>query len=156
MKRIGILLDNLGASQLAYYTILNANLLASTMEADTIVFYSNLAKICLAPKVALMPTIEAQGFSGVLIATDLKSAARLINFPGTSIKCFYTWDLEYLRPHVNKEWINLYNIYGSKELKFIARSNSHAKALKNGFGVDIIDCVDNVNLREILKCLNVI
>lgn len=156
MFKVGVLIDNLGASQLAYYTILNANKLAENMEADPIIFYSNLAKICLAPKVALMPITEAWGYSGVLIATDLRSASRLITFPSSTHKVFYLNDIEWTRNHVSKEFQTLYNIYSNNELKFIVRSKSHEKVLKNCWGVNCIGMVENMDIKEILKCLNIL
>lgn len=153
--KLGIILENLGASQLAYYTIKEINnWLKNNPSDDIIVFYDTLSKICLEPKCAIMQINEAWGFHGPMIATSLKSAAKLISFPTPSPKLYYAWDLDWLRPYTTKDFTTLHNIYSNPELKFIARSGDHANAINKCWNRDIIGIVNNVSMKEMFICLN--
>jgi hypothetical protein len=151
--KLGITLDNLGASQLAYFTIKEVNKLVDEGEHDIILFYENLQKICLNPRCTIMQINECWGYDGVVIATNLRQAARLISFPGPINKFYYCWDLDWLRPFVNKEFYGLHQIYSSSDLQFIARSEDHAKALEKCWNIKVKGIVSNINMKEMLTCL---
>lgn len=150
--QLGILLNNLGPSQLAYLAIRNNNLFVDKRpDIDCILFYENFYKPCLPGiNVAIMHISEAWNYQGILVSTCLDTTEKLISFPGTKNKFFYVWDLEWLRLK-QKHFRALQNIYGSNELFLIARSAEHSKLLSNCWNVGYVPVVDDLNMEALLK-----
>jgi len=147
MKKIGVLLNNLGPSQLNYYFIKSTNeLLAKRTDLDIVVFYENLQVKCLPTNFASMPILEAWNFHGPMIATSLSTAAHLIRFPSSCKKIFYINDLEWIRLK-NKNFSVLQSVYSSKELTLIARSNDHKNIIENCWNTKVIAVADRLEVK---------
>jgi hypothetical protein len=128
--KLGISLDNLGPSQLAYAVLSQANrLVTERSDVDVTVFYETLARPCITPRFAHMQMAEAYGFDGPVVATSLSSAGKLLRMPACPKKLFLVWDLEWLRkPHAYE---NLKTVYCHSELTLLARGEDHAKAISD-------------------------
>lgn len=151
MLKIAGLVNNLGPSQLAYHAIHNINYtLINKPELDILLFYENVNRPCLPLNFAVMQMYEAWNYDGICVATDLNTAAKLINFPGPKRKFFYVWDLEWLRLK-QKHFNVLYNIYAAPQLELLARSKSHAKLIEDCWNTKVTSIIDNFNLREIME-----
>lgn len=149
MQQLNILVSNLGASQLAYF--LAKNTYEPHKTTDVILFYEDMSPMCLRPKSAIMQMAEAWAQAGSTIATNLSTAAKLINFIGPKKKFFYVWDLEWLRgPIVNYDKVFL-PIYTHPQLQLIARSSIHAKLIANCFNREVIGIVDNANMDDLIS-----
>lgn len=149
--KLGILINNLGPTQMAYRFISQTNaLMHERFDIDIIAFYENITRHCMLPLFGCMQLNEAWGYNGPLIATDLTTARKLIKFPGTKNKYFYVWDLEWLRLR-RKNFTELYNIYGSKKLKLLARSASHAQLIANCWNREVPTIVDDFNINKIIE-----
>ena len=149
---IGIVCNNIGPNQLAYYAIKSGNKFVEKGEHDLIIFFYELMPECLRPNFAIMNLSEAYNYNGVLIATDLNSASRISEYPGTTNKYFYVWDLEWLRIQ-QKQYEELATIYNNTKIPLIARSKRHYEILKNLWKepVGIADNCDITQLYEIIK-----
>lgn len=149
--KLGITLNNIGANQLSYYILqqLNSQIFH---DIDTIIFYSILHKPCLVPNVGVMHVSEIWGYDGVLIATDLTSAARVLRSPGPTKKYFYIWDLEW-RINGPHEYSQLSQIYCNPKLEIITRSESHQSLIKNCWNRDSKIC-DNCNIVQLEEIIN--
>ena len=147
-KQIGIMLSNLGSSQLAFYAIQHANKLAAENKADVALFYDTLVKPIIRPQTSIMNCVEVYDFPGLKIATQLHHASCLINviFPGTIV--YYVWDLEWLRG--NTDYMRNMNILRNERLKLVARSESHAKNIENYCNKSVVAIVEDVNLEQFL------
>ncbi len=127
-KKLGILVNNLGPSQLSFEILIRANKYSN--DLDFVLFYQNLCRPCFNLTSAAMQINEIYSFPGPAIATDLSTANTLIAAPSPVRKYFYVWDLEWIRmPQKNYE--SLAHIYQNPELQLIARSGSHKKLLEN-------------------------
>ncbi len=127
--KLGVLVHDLGPSQLAYYLIRNANAaLADGKLDDVIVFYEQLARPCLQPHFAVMQAAEAWGFGGTLLATSLATSLQALRCPAAEKRIFYVWDLEWLRLK-QKSFRELAALYGNPQLHLLARSQEHADLL---------------------------
>lgn len=151
--KLGVLLDNLGPTQLAYYLIRNANaLLAAEPLSDVLAFYEHLVKPCAPPHFATMQTSEVWGFDGVAVATSFATAQLLLHCPTPSKKLFYVWDIEWLRMK-QKSYEGLAAVYRNPDLHLVARSGQHADLLARCWNREIL-CVmedfDLTRLREVL------
>lgn len=133
--KFGVMLPNLGPSQLAYKCINAANKYLEeqdSVSASIIVFYDELVRPCVQPNFACMQAYEVYNFQDTVIATTLNLAAQLANSPCPKQKFFYIWDLE---------WINLgvfnYNdvasIYQDSRLSLVCRSKDHSREIEKAW-----------------------
>lgn len=151
MNKIGVLVNNLGFSQLNYFLIRNVNeLMATRYNVEVVVFYDHLQKPCLPMNFASMQTVEAWGYDGTIIATSLASADKLIRFPAAAKKLFYLWDLEWLRIK-QKSYLPLREIYCCQELGILARSQSHKEIFENCWNHKVERIVEDFDMKEILS-----
>lgn len=127
-KSIGIVLPNLGTSQLSVFAISFANKFFKT-EHNCCVFYRNLSAHCIDVKAGCMTISEIWGFNGTIITTCLYDTEFLLKSISTGKKIFYVWDLEFLRD--NKDYIKNTNIYRNPNIILAARSEDHAKTIQN-------------------------
>jgi hypothetical protein len=147
--KLGIVLDNLGPSQLAYAVLSQANrLVTERSDVDVTVFYESLTRPCITPWFATMQMAEAYGFDGPVVATSLSSAAKLLRMPSCPRKFFLVWDLEWLRKPQPYE--NLKAVYFHSELTLLARGEDHAKAISDCWNRPA-DIVGDFDLPLVLK-----
>lgn len=129
IKTIGVILDHLSVSQLNLEFLSGLNKIAE--ENDNVcVFNKNISPSIIPLKFGvfglnLMHDVE----DGVIIATDLDSAAILINSQTTARKIFYVWDLEWLHNPTKNNFLENVEIYRNIEL--FTRSHSYASAINN-------------------------
>lgn len=135
--KLAVLVNKLSSSQLAFYFILNGNrFIDENPKCDLIGMYEVQSKACINPNFAIMPSAELYSFDGVAVATNMSTAAKLLRCPSPCRKYFYVWDVEYLRiPGIS--YGTLRALYGSKELNLCARSEDHARVLRNAFNRDV-------------------
>jgi len=133
--KLGFVVNNLGPSQLAYNLLTKANaLLSQRYDLDLIVFYEQPARPCVIPNFSIMPLSETWGYDGPLVATDLSSAATLINLPNPGRKIFYVYDLEWtFEP--KRPYRALQAIYGHPELTILCRGEDHKGAIEDSWNV---------------------
>lgn len=148
--KLGFIVNNLGPSQLAYYLVKNLNdMVANRPELDAVIFYENVAKPCLQPRFAAMQALEAWGYNGVVTATTLSSAERLLSCPSPARKFFYVWDLEWTRGQ--GEFRYFQRIYGNPKLELIARSAQHASVISSVWNRPVAGIVDDCDYRQFLE-----
>jgi hypothetical protein len=139
MKKFGILLNSLGISQQGLSITKNLNAL---VERDPyispVVFYREYAPMAITPGFAMMQDVNAWGFDAPIIATNISSAQRLLEYPRPTKKFLYVTDLEW-GYHQNLPYEYFDQTYRHKELFLIARSKSHydiiAKHWKQPVGI---------------------
>jgi hypothetical protein len=149
MKNIGILLNNLGPSQLAYYLIKNGNDFVEDGDNDLVAFFYEVSPECIRPNFASMNLSEAYSYNGILVATDANSASRILEFPGSTHKFFYVWDLEWAKIQ-NKQFEDLATVYHNDRLPLIARSKTHFDIIKK-IWKEPIGIVEDVDIRQLHK-----
>ena len=150
MKKLGVMVNNLAASQLAFYLINYANLVTSESKCDVILFYDNPTVPCVNLNCASMQVEEAWGFDAPVVATNLSLANKLLKIGGPTKKYFYLWDLEWMRLK-EKHFESLQHIYRNPLLKLLARSKSHAQVIESCWNRQIDGIVDNCDINTILE-----
>lgn len=150
---IGLLVPDLGTSQLAYMAINQVNL-ASTVDKDNsyYLFYENATMPCVNPLVACMNISELHTFKGVLISTSIDLTLASLNAVTNTRKLFYVWDLEWLRPNKNNFLYNM-QAFRNEQVEILSRSNSHARAVENYCNRTPSLIVNNFNLLAIKEHL---
>lgn len=131
MIKIGIMLDNIGPNQLAHYMINSGNAVLEhhSQKVDLVAFVQQVVHPCALPNFATMNMSEAYDYKGVLVATSLQTAIKMLKCPGTRKKFFYVWDLEWTRPQ-NKNFSVLKDIYNNPSIELISRSPNHDKIIE--------------------------
>lgn len=128
--KLGIAVNTLGPSQLNYLLVKQANaLLAGRTDLDIVAFYEGLARPSQVPHFASMQMAEGWCFDGPVVATTLSTAEKLLRFPATPRRLFYCWDLEWVRVP-RRQYAPLRHVYGNPELTLIARTQEHARIIR--------------------------
>lgn len=149
MNKFGVLVPNLGPTQLAYQFINSANMYSN--QADIIAFYEDIGPQSFPLNFASMFIDQAYYYKEPLIATNISTAMKLLDFPCCPTKFFYCWDLEWARISPNsRKFKVLYNIYNNPELNILARSESHALQIQKCWNVKRVNIVKNFNIEQIL------
>ena len=151
-NKIGIILEDLSASQLSYYVIKNINEYVGSDNYDFVIFFENSATSILQPDVSIMSISEIWGFDGTLISTSISTTLSMINAFAKS-KYFYIWDLEWVRRH-GKDFHYLIQAYNNKDVKLIARSKEHALAIENYCNRKVDHIINNFDLKKIVRIIN--
>jgi hypothetical protein len=139
---IGILLDDLGHSQLAFHAIKSANALTESGEADVSLFFSSGNRSSLQTFCPVFPLVYSVGFKGVLVATSLRTASWLTRVAAPARKLFYCWDLEWTRlAPQDKQYEQLIRVYRSAAYKLVARTPEHATLISQAWNRPVTDVV---------------
>ena len=129
MKKIGVIVKNLGNSQLSETLVKSFNSISqSSSDADTILFYTKPPVMGTVPLFSCMEQTELWGYEGHVIATCLDTAETLLKVTGPTKKFFYVWDLEWTRGDAH-EYSRLKSIYKNSSIQLIARSKQHAELI---------------------------
>jgi hypothetical protein len=155
MKQLGILVDNIGASQISFFVISELNkYIENDCSVEPIVFYENIQKNCLPTNFSVMELREAWGCRGSVIATSASTAKSLSAFPDAMKKFFYVWDVEWIRNSINKTPYEDYStVYADENLSLIARSDSHKKLIESSFNRHVEHVVDDFNISQIIEVI---
>lgn len=130
--QLGICVPNLGASQLNYCLIKEANaLLAERVDLDLTVFFETHCRPCLTVNFALMPIYEIWSYRGAALATTAGTAQQLLNAPLVGKKFFLVWDLEWLRLFDRRPYRQWASLYRHPDLTLLARSPDHQHIIEN-------------------------
>jgi hypothetical protein len=150
MHKLGIMVSDLGATQLSYYLINNINkFLDSHYDVDITVFFDNLNKHSFTCNFACMQTNECWGYDGPTIATNVKLAQLLIKVPTIQEKFFYIWQPEWVIDKDNR-YQYFYDTYHSPQLKLICEPN-YQNLIGKLWDVDVTRTVKDFNIDEMLK-----
>ncbi len=134
MLKLGILVDNLGPTQLASALISSANdYLLTHPQNDFVIFRENIYPNCMRPNFAIMDTSEVYSFDGVVLATNISNAEYLSKCPGPVRKIFYVCDPEW-HFDPNKTFEKYNTIYKNPDLEIVCRSSEHAFLIESLWG----------------------
>lgn len=152
MNRLGIMVRDLGASELNWRLVRQANTNAEAL--DTIFFYDELLPSPTVLLGASMPSVEAWGYDGPVVATTLSTAKKLANLPAASARLFYAWDLEWLRLAA-PPYRALREVYGDERLTLVARTAEHASLLEDLWGRTVAAVVPDADIKTLLEIAGV-
>ena len=152
--KIGLILENTSSSQLAFFAISNMNKFASdNYEDDLVLFFENAVPHVIQPSFACMNSSEIWNFDGVLVSTSVSNTLLSVSAIAPKKRYFYVWDLEWTRPRGKNYEYNI-SAYSDKDVSLIARSDDHAKAIKNYCNRDVCGIVSNFNLNQLMDVIN--
>jgi hypothetical protein len=132
--QLAFALRSLGPSQLAYRVIRGANQLTEQGH-DVLAFFEQVTLPCVPCRFATMHLCEGLGYRGTVVATSLRTAAKLLTFPSPARRLFYVWDLEWLRR--KETYQHFFSLYGNPQLELAARSAEQARVISEAWGRDV-------------------
>lgn len=145
MKKIGLLLDNFGPSDIAFCAITSGNKLDK--DIDLCGFYIDLHPNCVYAKFGLMEAGETMSFRGPIIATSIRTAKYLSTNTSPEDKYYYVWDLEWIRNGGDfKSYRDLL-----LKTKVIARNEYIASLLREVWNIEPVAVIDHFDLEEIVN-----
>jgi hypothetical protein len=148
-KSVGIIVDNLGASQLSLNVLKETERFANRPDRDAIVFYKNLVPPYIKPMCCCMDISEIYGFNDILISTDIESAIFAAKSVNNSTRYFYVWDIEWMRK--SKNWLSNMIAFLDRDTQLIARSKEHARLIKNYCNRDCVIITNKLNFEEVVQ-----
>lgn len=149
--RLGIALNNLGASQLSYFLVKNANRhLRDNPQDDITAFIERHVANPLPGNFACMPTHEMWGYDAPVIATSFESARKLQACVCPVRKLFYVWDVEWVRDHLRRPYREWAAVYQDPSLSLIARGPDHAVLLQQLWGRTVLGMVEDFRIDALL------
>lgn len=148
MLKTGLVLNNFGMSQLAYFAIREGNkLLTERSDVGLFGFYQNLVPPCTEPDFALMHSFELYTFDGTLISTDISTTKQSLESFSASRRLFYVWDLEWIRHKASFSYYEQF--YCNPKLELFARSEEHAQLISNCWNKPC-SVIENFNLGQLI------
>jgi len=150
MNKVGVMIDNLGPSQLSFYAIHQLNLYSKqSSDTDYCMFINNICRPVIETNFSVMNMSESMSFDGNLIAATFELADKLINLVNSSKKHFHVWELEWMRnPYLYEKYIS---ILKNKEIKLSTRSDFYANAIEKYCGIKIDNITHNFNIKRIIN-----
>jgi|TARA_B100000214_G_scaffold106723_1_gene75077 hypothetical protein len=148
-NKIGFIVDDLSSSQLSYEVISSINSFDTSFDQDFVVFFENSSPMVIEPFFGVMNLQELWGFDGIAIATSVSSCLSLSNTQSPIKKFFYVWDLEWSRNRSSYD--QGIQAFLKEDIDLIARSEDHAKAIKNYCNRDVVGVFDfNSGLESLM------
>ena len=153
LTKIGFVLEHLGPSQLPYQLIRSINSYYQEKDdVDVILYWRNVAPFVVTPLCASMNLFEAFRSDSPLIATDLNSASRILQY-FTLDRYYYLMDLEWCHMP-SKNYEQLAEIYQNPKLKIIARSEQHKNIFELTWNRKVEGIVPDANIKGFLELIN--
>ena len=151
--KLGLILEDTSANQISYHAIRNLNFATNNNnDKDFVIFFENATPTVIQPAFAFMNSSEIWIFDGTLISTTAANTMLSINAIAPKKKFFYVWDLEWCRPH-GKGFDYMIQAYNNKGVDLIARSEDHAKAIKNYCNRDVCGIVTDFNMDQLMEII---
>lgn len=146
--KIAAIVDDLALSQNSFYMIKNFNELGRKLEHQPYCFYHNLSTTAITPLFSISHVYYAMYFyGGKLVATNLNTLKTMLNIHTNAEKYFYVWDLEWLRGGF--DYMSNVSLMRDKNIKLIARSDSHAEAIYNYCNIPVYKVIDDWDYRQL-------
>ena len=153
VKKVGVVVDDLSASQLSYHIIKNINKQVEESDTDFVAFFQNSTASMLPMHFSSMCINEIWSFDGVAIATSVSTVLSISKTFSPKQKYFYVWDLEWCRSK-GRDFEYVIQAFNKDDIQLIARSKDYAKAIKNYCNKDVVGVVDNFNIKQLMEIIN--
>lgn len=148
---ISAIIKDLTASQKNFSLIKEFNKLSLNPKHSCSVFVERIGVPVIKPLFSCPIIAFFSGYTGKAISTTLSEATTMIKTATNADMYLYLWDLEWLTRPVRYE--HALNILTNKDLKIIARSESHAKVIENFCNKKVCGIVDNWESEKLLQII---
>jgi len=132
MKKLGFLMHQMLPNQKTNALSINLNeMVQKYPDIDPILFFNDIGMCNIKNEFAVMQTIEALDYDGILIATDEISVNMFKACMRAKEKYFYVWDINWF--YNPRPISNIKSLYLNDDVKLIARSKSHFDIISRVF-----------------------
>ena len=153
INKVGVVIDDLSAGQLSYHIIKNINNYVEESSTYFVAFFQNSTSNMMPMTFSSMCINEIWNFDGAAIATSVSTALAISKTFSPRRKYFYVWDLEWCRKNGREFEYNV-QAFNKQDINLIARSEDHAKAIKNYCNRDVVGVVENFNINKLMEIIN--
>lgn len=129
---IGILKSSILDTDQNIFMIHNLNQLANTSTQNCLFCDENVARLTEPIHTNIFPRVQVLYFNDILITDDLTEAQSLLHIPNAKKRFVYLYHLEW-KYIDNIYFQHLANILINDNIELIARSDTHAKLIKQLF-----------------------
>ena len=147
--KIAAILNDLSASQKAFYLIKEFNKLCGDARFSCTAFVNTCTAFVTRPLFSCMSVAFFSEYNGVAIATTVEEAHSLLQSSNNSDKYLYLWDLAWTEKPVDHD--AFCKVLRDPRLKIIARSASHAKTIEKFYKKAPVGIVDDWNHKQLLE-----
>lgn len=153
MQNIAAVVRELSVSQNSFYLIKEFNTCLDNTDLSMSVFFERPAITPVDAMFACRSIVYLSGYNGIVIATSIQDADKILKASNSSSRYLYLWDLTWLEQPVYFE--KTMKVLRDPRLKIIARSESHAEAIESFCNKKPIGIVSDWNRSELFKILGV-
>lgn len=157
MNKIGVVINSLYSSQLAYYAIRNINdNIRKDYLTNFIFFVKDLVVPCVEPECGVMRWEELWGFDSHVVTTDLEGTRKALLTPGPKSINYYMYDLEWARRgKMALTYEDYAGIYQNPQVKLIAKTEEYKKMTENIWNTKVAGVCNDFNLTQMLPIIGV-
>lgn len=116
--------------------------------SDVIGFVANHTRPQLMPSFGIMNVNEAFEYNGIVVATSLDLAAKLIKFPGKKHCYYYAWNLDWMI-YPNRTFEETLEVFQNPRLSIIARNNNDAAVIEKCWNRKPSFILPDCNLKQL-------
>src|SRR5574337_341357 len=138
MQRIGIIVNTVGQNESFLYVLNGIDECLSKGDVSVAVFTENPAMPLSTIPCAVLPLSEAWCYNGVLVATTIGNASKLLEILGITDRYFFVNELEWINSNNLYQAEMISAIYADRRLKLIVTSELYRDILRNDFNRDDI------------------
>lgn len=143
--KISTLVDNIGPSQKAFYMIKEFNKLTKDVGNSCSVFINRITSPVTKPLFPCLSVAFLAEYSGNIVVTTLREAETVLKTSSNTEKYLYLWEMEWLNGAISHS--DACEVM--KNFKIIARSESHARVIKNFSNLHVVGIVDDWNIEQL-------
>lgn len=148
---IAAIVKNLGPSQCNFFLTKEFNKLSEKHDNSCTVFVNDPTVPVIDPSFSCPVVAFLPHFKGDCISTDIYTTEQILQNSSIINKFFYVWDLEWTTRRFN--YNKTVEVMRNKNLKLIARSDSHASVISNFCNKEVWGIVDNWESSKLLKLM---
>lgn len=148
---IAATIEHLGPSQKSFYLIKEFNKTINDHKICVSAFFEKSTIPVIPVMFSCKSTSFISGYHYNAISTTISEADILLKSGNNAKKFLYLWDLEWL--YVPQNYSHVCKILLDDRLSIITRSDSHAKLIENFCNKKSIGVVDNWNMQDLIKVM---
>lgn len=148
---IAAVVDDLSPSQKSFYLIDTFNQFLNDVSISPSVFQSRSCNPVIQPLFSCRLTSSLSSYNGVVISTSLEDAELTLRTSNNTNKFLYVWDLSWIYTPIR--FSKAMDILRNDNLKIIARSESHAKAIENFCNKAAVDILSDWEPKKLLNII---
>lgn len=149
---IGLVFEHIGLSQLAIEALKNIETISDKYPGINIVLFVRRSTPSIANIIAsVFPIRDVVEWDQPIIATNIQTCLDAINSRAPFVY-HYVYDLDFIN-NLTIPTQDIKQTFNDKRIRILVRSQHYRSIIENEFGVQVVDVVENFDLRKIVKVI---